>query len=280
MAPRHSLSVRARRLATELRALREDSGLSVEQAAAQLGWSYSKLNRFENGRAIPSPKTVAHILDLYGLPDGKRDSLIRLARDAGERGWWEDLGVFTGSYVGLEDAASIIRMWQPLLIPGLLQTEDYSRALIEVGIPQLNPTEVEKRVKARIARQTLLSRPDAPELHAIIGEAALRHEVGGEVVMREQLRKLEAVSSKRSNVTVRVLPFSAGAHVGLDGAFAHLEFREAIDPAVSYVEDISGEKYIESAEGNRRLRLTYDRISDAALTPEESAALIVDMAKE
>ncbi|GAB3960423.1 helix-turn-helix transcriptional regulator [Actinoallomurus acanthiterrae] len=280
MAPRHSLSVRARRLATELRALREDSGLSVEQAAAQLGWSYSKLNRFENGRAIPSPKTVAHILDLYGLPDGKRDSLIRLARDAGERGWWEDLGVFTGSYVGLEDAASAIRSWQPLLIPGLLQTEDYARAVIQPGHPHLGPNDIEKRVKARIARQTLLSRPDAPEFHAIVGEPALRYEVGGAAVMQEQLRKMDAIARKRPNVTIQVLPFNVGASIGLEGSFTHFEFPDAIDPAVSCIEDISGEKYIESAEGNRRLRLAYDRIRDAALTPEESAALIVDMAKE
>ena len=280
MPPAHSLSVRARRLATELKTLRENSGLSVEQAAAQLGWSYSKLNRFENGRAVPPQKAVAHILDLYGVADGKRDSLFRLARDAGERGWWEDLGVFTGSYVGLEDAASVIRSWQPLLIPGLLQTEDYARAVIQTGNPHLGSTEIEKRVKARIARQTLLSRPDAPEFHAIIGKAALLHEVGGTIVMREQLRKLDAIPSKRPNVTVQVLPFSAGACVGLEGSFTHFEFPEAIDPAVSCIEDISGEKYIESAEGNRRIRLAFDRISDAALTPEESAALIVDMAKE
>ncbi|GAA0335154.1 helix-turn-helix domain-containing protein [Actinoallomurus spadix] len=280
MASVHSLSVRARRLATELKGLRESSGLSVEQAAAQLGWSYSKLNRFENGRAIPPPKTVAHIIDLYGVPDGKRDSLIRLARDAGERGWWEDLGVFTGSYVGLEDAASFIRSWQPLLIPGLLQTEDYARAVIRAGLPHLGSTGIEKRVKARIARQTLLSRPDAPEFHAIVGAAALRHEVGSAAVMREQLRKIEEIARKRSNVTIQVLPFTAGASIGLEGAFTHFEFVEAIDPAVSCIEDISGEKYVESAEGNRRIRLAFDRIGDAALTPEESAALLADMSKE
>jgi transcriptional regulator with XRE-family HTH domain len=280
MAPTQSLSVRARRLATELKQLREAAGLSVEQAAAQLSWSYSKLNRFENGRAVPSPKVVEQILSLYGVPGGKRDSLIQLARQAGERGWWEELGVFTGSYVGLEDSASFMRLWRPLLVPGLLQTEDYARAMIEASILDLGPADVEKRVKARIARQTLLSRPNAPEFHAIIGEAALRQQVGGRDVMREQLRKLEAMGRKRSNVTIQVLPFSAGASIGLDGAFTHLEFPEPIDPAVSYVEDISGEKYIESAEGNRQIRLAFDRISDAALTAEESAALIVDLAKE
>jgi hypothetical protein len=171
-------------------------------------------------------------------------------------------------------------MWRPLLIPGLLQAEDYARAVIENSMRDLGPADVEKRVKARVARQTLLSRPDAPELHAIIGEAALRQEVGGAAVMREQIRKLQVVVEKRPNVTIQVLPFSAGASIGLDGAFAHLEFPEPIDPAVSYIEDISGEKYVESAEGNRRIRLAYDRISDAALNPEESAALIADMAKE
>jgi transcriptional regulator with XRE-family HTH domain len=279
MAPQ-SLSVRARRLATELKQLREGVGLSVEQAAAQLGWSYSKLNRFELGRQIPPPAAVAQILNLYGVPGGRRDSLIQLARDANERGWWEDLGVFPGSYVGLEDASSVIRTWEPLLIPGLVQTEDYARAVIETSIDDLTAADVEKRVMARIARQTLLSRRSAPEFHALIGEAALRQQVGGEAVMREQLRKLEAVARRRPNVVIRIVPFAAAAHVGLEGAFTHLEFPEPIDPPVSYFEDVSGEKYVESAEGNRRIRLAYDRISDVALTSEESAALIVDLAKE
>jgi transcriptional regulator with XRE-family HTH domain len=197
MTPAKSLPVRARRLTSELRRLREAAGLSVEQAAAQLGWSYSKLNRFELGRAIPEPKVVAQILRLYGIEGERHESLVQLARDAHERGWWETLGVFTGNYVGLEDEASHLRLWRPLLIPGLLQIEDYSRALIEDWLASNNPAEVEKRVRARIARQTLLSRPNAPQFHAIIGEAALRQEVGGKDVMREQLRKVLDVTEKR-----------------------------------------------------------------------------------
>lgn len=280
MAPTQSLSVRAKRLTTELKQLRIDSGLTVEQAAAQLGWSYSKLNRYELGRQIPPPSAVAQILNLYGVRGGRRDSLIQLARDANERGWWEDLGVFPGSYVGLEDAASVIRTWESALVPGLIQTEDYARAVIETSIDDLAPGDLEKRVMARIARQTLLSRREPPQFHAIIAEGALRQRVGGPAVMREQLRKLEAIARKRPNVTIRVLPYAAGAHVGLEGAFTHLEFPEEIDPPVSYFEGLWGETYIENAEGNRRIRLAYDRISDVALTSEESAALIVDLAKE
>lgn len=280
MAPTQSLSVRARRLTSELKRLREAAGLSVEHAAAQLNWSYSKLNRFELGRAIPEPKVVAQMLKLYGVSADKRDSLIQLARDAHERGWWEDLGVFPGSYVGLEDETSIIRMWRPLLVPGLLQTEDYARAVIKTGIPDPSTADVEKRVRARMARQTLLSRDDAPRLYAVLGEAALRQGVGGAEVMREQLLKLAAMARKRPNVSVRVLPFGSGASIGLEGAFANLEFPEPVDPDVSYIEDLSGETYIESAEGNRRIRLAYDRISGQALSPEDSAALLADTAKE
>jgi len=172
MAPTtKSLSVRARRLTTELKRLRESAGLSVEQAAAQLGWSYSKLNRFELGRAIPEPGMVGQILKLYGVEGDRHESLIKLARESHERGWWETLGVFPGSYVGLEDEALAIRTWEPNLVPGLLQIEDYARAMIKTSIQALSTADVEKRVRARIARQTLLSRPDAPDFHAVIGEA-------------------------------------------------------------------------------------------------------------
>jgi transcriptional regulator with XRE-family HTH domain len=281
MAPTNkSLPVRARRLTSELKRLRAEAGLTVEQAAAQLSWSYSKLNRFELGRAIPDPKTVGQMLRLYGVAPAMRDSLLRLAGEAHERGWWEDLGVFPGSYVGLEDAASVIRMWRPLLIPGLLQIEDYARAVIETGIPEPSPAEVEKRVKARMARQTLLSRPDAPEFHTILGEAALRQDVGGAEVMRQQLLRLLGTQKRRPNVTVRVLPFSAGGSIGLEGAVTHLEFPDPIDPDVSYIEDLSGETYIESAEGNRLIRVAFDRISGQALSIQDSAALIADIAKE
>jgi transcriptional regulator with XRE-family HTH domain len=277
MAPTTSLPVRARRLTSELKRLREAAGLSVEQAAAQLSWSYSKLNRFELGRAIPEPRVVAQILKLYGVETGRHESLVQLAREAHERGWWENLGVFTGSYVGLEDECSFMRVWRPLLIPGLLQTEDYARAIIEISLVKPSQAEVEKRVRARIARQTLLSRPDAPQLHAVIGEAAIRHQVGGDDVLREQLSKIMDVAGKRPNVTVQILPFSAGASVGLDGAFTHLEFPEDIDPDITYIEDLSGEQYVESADGNRRFRLAHDRIAGQALSIEQSAKMIADI---
>lgn len=278
MAPAKSLPVRARRLVTQLRRLREAAGLSVEQAAAQLGWSYSKLNRFELGRTIPGPEVVAQILRLYGVEGDRHESLVELAREAHERGWWETLGVFTGNYVGLEDEASHLRLWRPLLIPGLLQIEDYSRALIEDWLgANRSPAEVEKRVRARIARQTLLSRPDPPRFHAVLGEAALRQEVGGEEVLNEQLRRVLDVAGRRPNVTIQVLPFTVGACVGLDGAFTHLEFSEPMDPDISYIEDLSGEQYIESTAGNQRLRLAFDRISGQALSPEESVKMIAGL---
>jgi transcriptional regulator with XRE-family HTH domain len=280
MAPSQSLPVRARRLASELKQLRERASLSVEQAAAQLNWSYSKLNRFENARAIPSPSDVGHILDLYGVGSERRESLIKLARDASKRGWWADWqDVFNGTFPGLEDEAAVIRSWQPLLIPGLLQTEDYARAVIQAGLPDREPDDIQRRVMARMARKTLLSRPGAPEFHAVLGEAVLRQEVGSIEVLHEQLRAL-TTAMRRPNVTVRVLPFTAGASIGLEGPFMNLEFPEPVDPAISYIEDISGGKYIEDAEGNRRIRLAFDRISDAALPPEDLAALIADIVKE
>ncbi|MCO6007078.1 helix-turn-helix domain-containing protein [Actinoallomurus purpureus] len=278
MTPK-SLSVRARRLATELKRRREAAGLTVEQAAAQLNWSYSKLIRFEGRRAIPKVGDVARILELYGVPGGDRDSLLQLAREAHQRGWWEDLGVFPGSYVGLEDSASLIRSWEPNLVAGLLQSEEYARAMIETGIPERGPEEVQRHVIARMARKTLLSRPGAPDFHAILGEAVLRQQVGGPKVQRDQLYALRSAAG-RPNVTIQVLPYSAGASNGLEGGFVHLEFPDEIDPPISYMETLAGETYIESAEGNRKIRLAWDRVADAALSPEESVKLITDLAKE
>lgn len=274
-----TLSVRARRLAHELKARRGHAGLSMEEAAAQLGFSYSKLNRFENARAIPSATDVGHMLDLYEAEANDRDSLIRLARDAKARGWWEGWkGVFTGSYVALEDGAKKIREWEAQLVPGLLQTDSYARAVIEAGLPDRDSSDIDKRVQARMARKTLLSRQDAPDFEAIIDEAVLRRPIGGADVMREQLHALLA-AGRRTNVTVRVLPLDSGVHAGLDGSFTHMEFGDH-DPAVSFAEDLLGERYVEDADGNRRIRLRYDLISEKALTAEDSAALITEIVKE
>lgn len=274
-----TLSVRARRLAHELKARREAAGLTVEEAAAQLGWSYSKLNRFEIARAIPSPADVGHMLDLYDAEANDREDLIKLARDAKERGWWEGWkGIWRGSYVALEDGATAIRTWETQLVPGLLQIDSYARSVIQAGLPGHDRADIDRRVQARMARKTLLSREESPQFEAIMDEAVLRRPIGGRTVMREQLHALLA-GGQRPSIAVRVLPFTSGDHAGLDGSFTILEFGDR-DPAVTFTEDLTGERYVEDADGNRRIRFRYDLISEKALSAEDSAALIAEYAKE
>lgn len=273
MAPQHSPTVRLRRIARELAQLREAAGLSPEDAATQLGWSRPKLNRIENAKTRPKLADVSDVCDLYGVDSTKRAGLLQLAREARQRGWWAAYGdVFSGSYVGLEDDAAIIRSWQPQMIPGLLQTEDYARAVLQVG-HDIGDEVVHRRVQARMARKTLLSRPNPPTLHAVLDEAILRRMIGGPDVMRDQLAHLQS-AGRRDNVTIQVLPFTAGAHSGLTSSFVVLDFAEPVDPDVAFIETKGGDIYVEATDQVSRIKVDHDRLTKQALPEEESAALI------
>jgi len=169
-------SVRARRLARSLKEARQRAGLTAVQAAARLGWSQPKISHIENGRTKPGVEDVEVMLTLYGITSPERDALLTLTREAERRGWWTNYAdVFTGSYVALEDEASLIREWEPQFVPGLLQTQDYAREVIRAGRPHVDEHELRRRVMARMARQTLLRRePEPPHLHAVLDEAILR----------------------------------------------------------------------------------------------------------
>jgi transcriptional regulator with XRE-family HTH domain len=271
-------TVRARRLGQRLRDLRERAGLGADEAARRLGWSRAKLVRFETATAVPRSADAAAMCDLYGARSDERAMLVQLAGDAGKRGWWTAYDdVLTGSYVADEALASRIRMWEPQLVPGLLQVETYAWAVIETGRPG-NVEDVQRRVMARMARRTLLSRPGAPELIAVVDEAVLRRPVGGPAVMREQLEEL---LRPRANVTARVVPFAVGAFAGLEGGFTLLDFpAETTFPTEVYAESIAGDLYPESAEQLSRITLAFERISEVALPPDESAGLIRQSIKE
>lgn len=281
MRSSHSPTVRLRRLARELRTMREEKGLSPETAAAQLGWHRSKISRIETGRTKASLSDVDAVCDLYGARSDVRAMLLQLAKDVRKRGWWTAYAdVFTGSYVGLEDEASRICQWQVQLVPGLLQTEDYARAVISAGRPEPHdPEDIQRRVMARMARRTLLSRPDAPELHAVLDESVLRRPIAGREMMRDQLETI-LVAARRPNITIRVLPYSVGAHAGLEGAFSILSFAEEVDPDVAYVEGTAGDIYVESSEHVDRYKIAFGRIWDVALSPEESRMLIADVKEQ
>lgn len=273
-------TVRGRRLARELRRLREEQRLTLQDVADRLGWSRATVSRLETGQTRARHGDVADILELYGVPSPQRDALITLAREAGQRGWWTAyVDVFTGSYVALEDEAAEIRTWDSQLIHGLLQIEDYSRAVIGAGRMLPGPAAVDRRIAARKARQALLDRANAPHLHVVLDEAVIHRPIGGADVMRRQLVHLNEIGA-RPNVIVQILPFHAGEHAGLDGRFTIMSFAEDADPDIAYVEGTMGDVYLESAEETGQHRSRFQRIVDIALTPAESAQLIGAATKE
>ncbi|MGI5164371.1 helix-turn-helix domain-containing protein [Spirillospora sp. CA-253888] len=270
----YSPTVRGRRLARELRSLREELGLTLQEVADRLDWSRATVSRLETGQTRPKPDDIAGLLDLYGVPSPDRDALIRLAREAGQRGWWTAYAdVFAGSYAALEDEASRIRTWDPQLVHGLLQTEDYARAVITAGRMLPTSYEIERRITARKIRQQVLDRPTAPRFQMIIDEAVLHRQIGGPGVMRTQLAALVEAAA-RPNVTVQVVPYAAREHAGLDGRFTILSFTNPADPDIAYVEGTMGDVYLESTKEIAKHGDRFDRIEAAALPPEDSAQLI------
>lgn len=274
----HSPTVRHRRLGAELRRLREHAGMNPETAAAALGWSRPKLVKFETAARRPSAAEVAEMLDLYGGDDAIKLAVMQLTRDIHKRGWWSAYDdVLSGSYAELEDLATGIRSWQTQVIPGLLQTEDYALALIRSGDPR-DEDEVNQRLRARMTRRTLLARQNAPTFTALLDEGLLRRPIGGPTVMRRQLEALLEVGS-RPNVAVRVLPTSVGLHAAIgEGSFIVFDFHD--DPSVVYLETVAGGIYVEDAQQVTRCTVAIDRIEDAALDEEESAAFIAALSKE
>lgn len=222
---------------------------------------------------MPSTVDVADACDLYGADSAIKAGLIQLCRDASRRGWWTAYSdVFTGSYVPLEAEATAIRAWQPLLIPGLLQSEGYARAIIGAARPALEKVELDRRTDARMARKINLLGSTAPTLHALLDESVLRRPVGPRKVMSGQLDDMLQVAAW-PNVTIQVVPMTAGPHAGLEGPFTILEFDEP-DPAVGYVESQAGDVYVEAADQVRSLTLNFERLTEVALSPEESVAFI------
>ncbi|RJL20788.1 helix-turn-helix domain-containing protein [Bailinhaonella thermotolerans] len=271
MADSYSPTVRLRRLADELKRMREARKLTMEQVAQQLEWSRGKLSRLEAGLAKrPSVHDVRLLCDVYGMRDERvREALVALARDARKRGWWSAYkDVLTGSFIGLESEASEIRTFQPLIVPGLLQTREYAREMVLSSMVD-DPHEVERRVEARIERQKILARDDAPRIWAVIDEAALARPVGGPDVWRGQLRRL-IETRELEHVTVLVLPMGAGPHPGLAGQFVLLDFPGELDRPVVYLETATDSLYLEQPSEIDRYRVMFDRLLAMALSTEES----------
>ncbi|MFD8560401.1 Scr1 family TA system antitoxin-like transcriptional regulator [Streptosporangium canum] len=283
MANRTSPTVRRRRLAAELRRLRQESGKNRDEVAAFVGCAPATITKIENASSTARPADVALLLELYGVTGQQREILMTLAREARQRGWWHQYGgaipQWFEAYVGLEEEAAEIRSFQPETIDGRLQTEGYIRALIQAEVSVPPDEEIERRVAVRLRRQERLTSPDAPELWVVLGEAALRRVVGGTETMREQLQRLSQVS-RLNNVTLQVLPFHAGAHPGMHGGFHLLGFPEEADRAVVYVEYRQGALYLERQPDVDAYAKLFDHLRARALGPDESRALIARMAEE
>jgi transcriptional regulator with XRE-family HTH domain len=279
--PEQNPTLRGRRLAVELMRRREASGLSREEAARRLEWSTSTIFRIETGRSRPQPGNVRVLLDLYGVTGSERDGLIQLARESRQPGWWHSFRDVLPNpyevYIGLEGGAASIRNFEPVVVPGLLQTEDYARAMFKGGPRELERDEIERRVEVRLARQQILTRDDRPRLWAVIDEAVIHRLVGDPAVMRAQLGHL-IDTAEQGKTTVQVVPFRAGAHAGTTGPFVILDFPEPTDPAVVYVETLAGDIYLEERADVNRYTIAFDRLLAAALHPDDSVRLIQQVA--
>lgn len=241
-------------LGAQLRRLREAKGITLEEAGRTIRASHSKMSRLELGRVGFKDRDVADLLSEYGVHDGQEREVLRaLARQANAQGWWhvysDILPDWFEAYVGLEEAATDIRTYEVQFVPGLLQTEDYARAVTRLQYTDApnQHEEVERRVSLRMARQALLTLDEPLRLWAVIDEAALRRILGGREVMRGQVRHLIAVSS-RPNVTIQVIPFEKGGHAAAGGPFSILRFAEPDLPDVVYLEQLTSALYLDRRE--------------------------------
>ena len=284
MATAQGPTVRRRRLGAELRRLRESAGLTLVEAARHLDTSDSTLSRVENGRGRVRRTDVQAMLDLYGVHEETlRESLLRITRDVRRQGWWQNfrdvISEPYGDYISLEMDAVSQRIHTIELIPGLLQTQEYTRALAEAWLVWETPEEINNFVTVRAERQQVLTRDDPLHLWAVINELALREMVGGPEVMRAQLEHLLA-GGRQPNITIQIIPFAVGGHAMMDQPFIILGFAEATDPDVVCLDHLTSTLYIETSDEVGRYTHMFDHLRSAALSPRESMSKIADRIKE
>ncbi|MEJ8635612.1 helix-turn-helix transcriptional regulator [Streptomyces sp. NPDC006475] len=282
MASSVNPTVRRRRLGQELRRLRELKGMTAEEVAERLLVSQSKISRLENGRRSISQRDVRDLCGVYEVDDHRIvDSLMQMAKDSRQQGWWHAFGDIPYSvYIGLETDAASLRVYEPQVVPGLLQTRQYAEALIAGALPETGTTDIDKRVSVRLRRQDRIKESDHPlRLWVVIDEAALRRLVGGKNLMREQLEHLVELS-QLPHVTVQVLPFEMGAHPGINGQYAILEFPDASDSSVVYIEGVTSDLYLEKANDVQKYSVMYEHLRAQALNVDQTRAFIADIAKD
>lgn len=265
-------------LGAQLRRLRETRRITLEQAAAVIRASASKMSRLETGRVGFKDRDITDLLTFYGVSDlQQRNTLRDLARNASTQGWWHDysdiLPTWFQAYVALEEAAIGIRAYEIQFVPGLLQTEEYARAVALLGHPSPQAEDIERRVGLRMTRQAVLSRAGPPHLWAVLDEAVLRRPVGRPGVMRAQLKHL-LEAAERSNVTVQVIPFQVGGHAAAGGPFSILRFAEPDLPDVVYLEQLTSALYLDKRETVDHYLAVMERLCLEAAPAAASAKVI------
>jgi transcriptional regulator with XRE-family HTH domain len=264
-----SPTVRRRELGALLRALRNQNGLTVEQAADQLLCSPSKVSRMETGHGAATPRDIRDLCNLYAVTDqAERDRLMKLARESKLQGWWQSYDLTYATYVGLEAEAVAISDFQSSVVPGLLQTADYARAGHEAYLPRLSNEQIEMQIQAKLTRQSLLTQANPLTFRAVMDEAVLRRVVGGPQVMGKQLDRLIEVA-RLPNVTLQIIPFTVGSHPGLESNFNILELPKPT-PSIVFVEGLVGSMYLERAEDLKRYQEVFERLQTVALSPKDT----------
>jgi transcriptional regulator with XRE-family HTH domain len=269
-------------LGEQLTHLRDSAGRSQAEVAEALGCSVSKVQKIEAGDVGVVRAELLLLLNLYGVADDESlsDELLQLQKLGKQRGWWSTFGQVPApfaTFLGLESAARSIHIYEPLMVTGLLQTEEYARAIAETCDPGLTPEQVEKQVKLRIERQQRVLDSDPPAAWVILDEAAVRREVGGPAVMGAQLRKLQLLAK---TITIQVVPFTQGSYPGVRGGLTIFEFEERMHSPVAYVETQAGNLYMERSEELHWCNVTFRHMTAAALSKTESLKLIASAAKK
>ncbi len=281
-----SPTVRRRRLAAELRGIRESKGESGDAVAAALHWSPSKISRYERAKTGLPPSEVERLLDYYEITGPRRELLLALARDASQKGWWEDYGDSLSpdyqQFIGLEDEASAIAVWQFDVVPGLLQSEAYARSIISTyrQIEPVTPGMIDRLVKVRMRRQQIVNRESGLDLSVVIDESVLHRRVGDDRVMFEQLQRLVR-DADRPNVTVQVLPLD-GQHTVFAESFVIFRFDPDSDAGLKDVVSTEHLRNDFSLEGEKETYLhwvAFQMLTRAALDPDRSKELILKAAE-
>jgi len=271
-------TVRSRRVGAELRRLRDAAGVTTAQAADLLNCSPAKISRIENGIVSARVGDLRLLLDRYGDQDEEhRAYLERLARESNKRGWWQDYGdtipPYYADFIGLETDANYIKTWEPTIVPGLLQTPEYARAVMLANPAMISPAKLENYISIRRERQARLEQGTDVRLDAVIWEVALVTTVGSDEVQRGQLGRLLELMD-RPNISVQVLPLEAGDKANMSGSFVMFSFGSERSVSTVFVETLTSSQYLERDEELRGYTLVFDALRSAALSPAASAARI------